>query len=101
LAGAVHNGMVTARSVLRTRAGRLVILVVLAVGDIALSLHATLSRAPRQAASAPVAATGAIRPTDASLGEVLGWGTSFLLLLVIAVVITDAVWVARGKKIGA
>ena len=77
--------------------GRLILLGVLAIADIALSLHATLTRSSHVAVTAPVAATGAIRPRDASLGEVLGWGTSFLLLLLIAVVITDAVWVARRE----
>jgi hypothetical protein len=78
--------------------GRLILLAVLAIADISLSLHATLTRASHVASSGPVAATGAIRPRDASLGEVLGWGTSFLLLLAIAVVITDAVWVGRRDQ---
>ncbi len=80
--------------------GRLVVLAVLAIADISLSLHATLTRAPHVAVAGAVAATGAVRPRDASLGEVLGWGTSFLLLLAIAVVITDAVWVARRDQVG-
>jgi hypothetical protein len=79
--------------------GRLVVLAVLAVADIAGSLHATLTRASHVASTGPVAATGAVRPRDASLGEVLGWGTSFLLVLAIAVIITDAVWVARRDRI--
>jgi hypothetical protein len=80
--------------------GRLVLLGVLAIADISISLHATLTRASNVASTTPVAATGAIRPRDASLGEVLGWGTSFLLLLLIAVVMTDAVWVARRDRAG-
>jgi hypothetical protein len=79
--------------------GRLILLAVLAIADIGISLHATLTRPSSVASSAPVAATGAIRPRDASLGEVLGWGTSFLLLLLIAVVITDAVWVSRRDRV--
>jgi hypothetical protein len=75
------------------------VLAALAIGDIGISLHSTLTRASNVASTAPVAATGAIRPRDASLGEVLGWGTSFLLLLAIAVVITDAVWVARRDRV--
>jgi hypothetical protein len=86
---------------IRARAKLIALLVVLAATDIGLSLHATLTRSSHPLATTGVAATGASRPTTASLGEVLGWGTSFLLLLSIAVVITDAVWVARARAAAA
>jgi hypothetical protein len=80
------------------RARLLAFLVVVALTDIGLSLRATLTRSSRPLPTSGVAATGAPRPTVASLGEVLGWVTSFMLVLLIAMVITDGVWVRRAAQ---
>jgi hypothetical protein len=89
----VANNVRMMRGRIRLLAG----LVVLAVADISISLHATLTRASRPTVTVGASPTGAPRPTTTSLGEVLGWGTSFLLVLFIVVVIVDARWVAREK----
>jgi uncharacterized membrane protein len=79
-----------------------VVLMLLAAGDLSLTIHAIVTR---HVPSRPALATtepGTGTPRVADIHEVLGCVTSFLLLLAAAVVIIDAWWMSRrcGRDTG-